>query len=76
MLTEELVRLELHSVLETEGASPISSMTDPENPLDGLSRRSRTSKLLINVVVCPTILCMKFTWADMPSYSEICKRLT
>jgi len=64
MLTEELLR----PVLTPDPAPPpnddITSMEELQRCLDSLSTQSRTAKFWIDVIIRPTLLCMKFVRAE------------
>ena len=59
MLTEELLRPIL-----TEESTDITSMEALQKQLDKLSLKSRTTKFWVDVVIRPTLLCMKFVRAE------------
>lgn len=62
LLTEELLR----PIISPDGvpAVNISSMEELQTHLDSLATQSRTAKFWIDVIIRPTLLCMKFVRAE------------
>ena len=72
MLTEELLR----PILIPDQAAPsdnmISSMPELQKHLDTFSVQSRTSRFWVNVIIRPTLLCMKFVRAEREGNKLLC----
>jgi len=64
MLTEELLRPILTSGPAPSHEEDISSMEMLQKRLDTLRAQSRTAKFWIDVIIRPTLLCMKFVRAE------------
>ena len=67
MLTEELLRPIIAPDPPSNPEEDISSMQQLQRRLDILSTQSRTAKFWINVIIRPTMLCMKFVRAERES---------
>ena len=64
MLTEELLRAILSVDATSSPENQISSMADMQKHIDTLSVQSRTAKFWIDIIIRPTLLCMKFVRAE------------
>lgn len=62
LLTEELLRPIISP--DSDPAVDISSMEELQTHLDSLSAQSRTARFWIDVIIRPTLLCIKFVRAE------------